>query len=142
MIVRDIMSKNVVTISMDSSALLAAQLLSRNNIGSLPVCSEEGHLRGIVTDRDIITRCVAAECDPSTTPVREIMTRNIARITPDSDISEAARLMSASQIRRLPVVDDDKLVGYVALGDIAKRRLCTMEAARALSEISSNVRRV
>lgn len=66
--VRDLMNPSVVSITPGESVALAARLLSRHNVGSLPVCGEDGHLRGIVTDRDIVTRCVAAEEDPAQTP--------------------------------------------------------------------------
>ena len=120
---------------------LAARLLARHQLGALPVCGEDGGLRGIVTDRDIVTRCVAAETDPHKVPVREIMSRNCAVISPEEDAAEAARLMGAGQVRRLPVLEDGKVVGMVSLGDLAKCRACDMEAAEALSEISENIHR-
>ena len=73
--VRDLMNPGVVSITPGESAALAARLMSRYNIGALPVCGSDGHLRGIVTDRDVVTRCIAAEEDPAQTPVRDIMTR-------------------------------------------------------------------
>ncbi|KAB4601492.1 CBS domain-containing protein, partial [Bacteroides thetaiotaomicron] len=81
--VRDLMSQGVVSITPGESAALAARLLSRHNVGSLPVCGEDGRLRGIVTDRDIVLRCVAAEEDPSKVPVRDIMSRNCAVVSPN-----------------------------------------------------------
>lgn len=100
--VRDLMNPSVVSITPSESASLAARLLSRHNVGSLPVCGEDGGLRGIVTDRDIILRCVAAEEDPLKTQVKDIMTRNCAVVSPDDDAREATRLMAAKQVRRLP----------------------------------------
>ena len=134
--VRDLMNPSVVSIAPGESAALAARLLSRHNIGSLPVCGEEGGLRGIVTDRDIVTRCVAAEEDPAQVKVRDIMTRNCAVVSPDDDAREATRLMAARQVRRLPVLEGGKVVGMVSLGDLAKCRQFDMEASKALSEIS------
>ena len=81
--VRDLMNPSVVSITPGESASLAARLLSRHNLGSLPVCGEDGGLRGIVTDRDIVLRCVAAEEDPAQTPVKDIMSRNCAVVSPD-----------------------------------------------------------
>ena len=101
--VSDLMTKNVVSISPDESTSLAARLLYRHNIGSLPVCSSDGKLRGILTDRDIVLRCVAAENDPEHTPVREIMSRAPISTSPDDDVRQAAEMMAAHQIRRLPV---------------------------------------
>lgn len=92
--VRDLMNPSVVSITPGESASLAARLLSRHNVGSLPVCGEDGGLRGIVTDRDIILRCVAAEEDPLKTQVKDIMTRNCAVVSPDDDAREATRIMA------------------------------------------------
>ena len=130
--VRELMNQSVVSITPGESASLAARLLARHQLGALPVCGE---------DRDIVTRCVAAETDPHKVPVREIMSRNCAVISPEEDAAEAARLMGAGQVRRLPVLEDGKVVGMVSLGDLAKCRACDMEAAEALSEISENIHR-
>ncbi|NMA24231.1 MAG: CBS domain-containing protein [Clostridiales bacterium] len=141
MLVSELMTDNVISISPDEPASLAARLLYRHNIGSVPVCTEDGRLRGIVTDRDIVLRCVAAENDPETTPVREIMSRGLVTVSPTDDVREAARKMAQSQVRRLPVVDSGRLVGMLSLGDMAKTHSFDMEASKALSEISSNVRK-
>jgi CBS domain-containing protein len=141
--VSDLMNSNVVSITPDEPAVLAARLLSRHNIGSLPVCSLDGKLRGMVTDRDIVLRCVATESDPQTTRVREIMSRGIVSVTPDDDVREAAHRMAHEQVRRLPVVNAaGSVVGMLSLGDMAKSRAMEMEAANALSEISVNVKKV
>jgi len=140
MLISDIMSPNVVTVSPDEPASLAARLFYRHNIGSVPVCTQDGKLRGIVTDRDIVLRCVAAENDPQTTPVRDIMSKNVVSVSPGEDVRQATRLMASEQVRRLPVVSDGKVVGMVALGDMAKTNSYDMEASKALSEISENVK--
>ena len=129
--VRDLMNPSVVSITPSESASLAARLLSRHNVGSLPVCGEDGGLRGIVTDRDIILRCVAAEEDPLKTQVKDIMTRNCAVVSPDDDAREATRLMAAK---------GGKVVGMVSLGDLAQCRQFDMEASKALCEISDQVK--
>lgn len=141
MLVKELMSKNPVTISQEESATTAARLLSRHNLGSLPVCSADGRLRGIITDRDIVLRCVASENDPDVTPVREIMSRGIISVAPEDDVRSAAQLMAGRQIRRLPVVEKGRVVGMLSLGDMAKSDRFDMECAKALSEISSNIRR-
>ena len=137
--VRDLMNASVVSVEPTSSAALAARLISRHNVGSLPVCSEGKRLRGMITDRDIVLRCVAAEEDPAQTMVRDIMTRNCATVAPGDDCREASRVMSVQQVRRLPVVEDGKVVGMISLGDLARSHRYDMEAAQALSEISENV---
>lgn len=139
--VRDLMNPGVVSIAPGESAALAARLMSRYNVGSLPVCSEDGHLRGIVTDRDVVTRCIAAEEDPAQTPVRDIMTRNCVVVSPEDDPRDATRLMAMQQVRRLPVMDHGKLVGMVSLGDLATSHAFEMEASKALCEISERVKK-
>ena len=141
MLISDMMSPNVVFITPEESAALAARLLYRHNIGALPVCGDDGKLRGIVTDRDIVLRCVAAENDPATTPVKEIMSKGVASVSPNDDVRVATRIMASEQVRRLPVLSDGKVVGMVSLGDLAKTRAYDMEASKALSEISTNVKR-
>ena len=140
--VRDLMSQGVVSITPGESAALAARLLSRHNVGSLPVCGEDGRLRGIVTDRDIVLRCVAAEEDPSKVPVRDIMSRNCAVVSPNDDAREASRMMAAAQVRRLPVTEEGKVVGMVSLGDLAVSQAYNMEASKALADISDNVKKL
>ena len=139
MFVKDLMSPSVITIEPGASAALAARMISRHNVGVLPVCSADRKLRGMVTDRDIVLRCVATEEDPAQTPVRDIMTRRCAYVSPGEDCEAAARLMSERQVRRLPVVENGKLVGMISLGDLARSRRYDMEAAQALSEITENV---
>ena len=137
--VKDLMNPSVITIEPGSSAALAARLISRHNVGALPVCGEDRRLRGVVTDRDIVLRCIAAEEDPAQTPVRDIMTRSCTTVSPQDDCREATRLMSLHQVRRLPVVENGKLVGVISLGDVARSGRFDMEAAQALCEISENI---
>lgn len=137
--VEELMTKQVVSITPEESAALAARLLARHRLGALPVCDYDGTLRGIVTDRDIIVRCVAADQDPKRVPVRDIMSREVETVSPKEEVHQAAERMAHCQIRRLPVVEEGRVLGVVSLGDLAVRRKCEMEAAQALGEISSNV---
>ena len=139
MLVNELMNPNVISVEPSSSASTAARLISRHNVGALPVCGEDRRLRGVVTDRDIVLRCIAAEEDPAQTPVRDIMTRSCVTVSPGDDCREASRLMAAQQVRRLPVVEGGKVVGMISLGDLAKCRSYDMEAAQALCEISENI---
>lgn len=141
MTIQELMNPNVVSIEPTSSAALASRLLSRHNIGVLPVCTADRRLRGMVTDRDIVLRCVAAEEDPAQTAVKDIMTRRPAAVTPRTDCRAAAQLMSRHQVRRLPVVEGETLVGIVSLGDMARCQRLDLEAAQVLSEISENILR-
>lgn len=140
--VRDVMNRDLVTIDPAESAALAARLLARHNVGSLPVCGENGRLQGIVTDRDIILRCVAPEEDPARVPVRHIMTRHPKALSPGDDVRQAAQVMAIQQVRRLPVVESGRLVGVVSLGDLAQCGKYEMEISKALTDISENVKRL
>lgn len=139
--IRDLMNKSVVSITPDESAALAARLLSRHDLGALPVCDNSGQLCGIVTDRDIVLRCIAAGEDPVRVPVRDIMSIAPITVSPEQSITEAAHRMSHSQIRRLPVVEGDSVVGMVSLGDLARSRKWESEAAQTLGDVCAGIRR-
>ncbi len=141
MLVREVMGPCVVAIHPGESAALAARLLARHNVGALPVCAGDGQLRGVVTDRDLVLRCLAAEEDPRQVPVGRIMTRHPAQVAPGDDVRLAAQAMARHQVRRLPVVEAGRVVGMVSLGDLARCGRYEMEISRALTEISGNVRR-
>ncbi len=136
---REIMTGQVVRINPEESVAVAARTLAHYNIGILPVCGGDGRVCGLVTDRDLVTRCVASGRNPAATPVREVMTRNIVSARPDMDVGAAAQLMGREQIRRLPIVENGKLCGMVSLGDLANREQSAVEAGGALSEISNNL---
>ncbi len=132
--VSDLMSRNVISAAPGCTALEASRLLRQHNIGALPVVDEAGRLQGIVTDRDIVTRCVAAQANPATTPLSAVMTREAVTAAPGDDIRDAAQCMADKQVRRLPVMEDSRLVGMLSLGDISG--VNRGEAAQALEEIS------
>ena len=137
----EIMSDKVVSIDQNEPVSAAAKLLKQCNVGALPVCDGQKRLRGILTDRDIVTRCVAAGADPKELRISEIMSRGVVTASPLDEVDHAAKLMSGDQVRRLPVVSDGRLVGVLSLCDMARDVNCDMEASAALSEISSNFRR-
>ena len=136
---REIMAHPVVRIHPEESVAVAARTLARYNIGALPVCGGDGRICGVVTDRDLVTRCIAAGRQPAATAVREIMTRQVVSARPDMDTATAAYLMGKQQIRRLPVVENGRLCGMVSLADLANREESAYDATDALTEISSNV---
>ena len=138
--VSDIMSDRVVTIDRREPVIAAARLLKRMNLGALPVTDRSGRLRGMLTDRDIVLRCVASGADARELRVADIMTRGVVTAEPETEVAEAARTMGGGQVRRLPVVEGGKLVGMLSLADMARK--CDMEAAAALAEISTNIRRL
>lgn len=136
--VKDIMNPSVISVKPDDTAADAARLIARHNVGSLPVCGEDGGLRGIVTDRDIVLRCVATQEDPTKTKVSALMSRNCATVSPQDDARAAAQMMAQSQVRRLPVLENDKVVGILSLGDLSTNHTCDMETAQALCRISND----
>ena len=136
---RELMTKQVIRIHPDETVSVAARLLEHNNIGAIPVCGVDGRLCGMLTDRDIVTRCLASGKSPQNTAVREIMTGKVYVARPDMEVSLATCLMGREQIRRLPVMENGKLCGMVSLGDLARREESIMEAGDALTEISSNL---
>ena len=137
--VKDVMTKSVVSIHPDESVAVAARTMAHYNIGSLPVCGSDGRLCGVVTDRDLVTRCLASQRTPEKTKVEDIMTGRVISAGPDMKVCVAAHLMGREQVRRLPVVEGGKLCGMVSLGDLASREESCIDAADALSDISSNV---
>jgi len=141
MTVRELMSTKVISIDQNEPVSAAAKLLKRCNIGALHVCDRENRLRGIITDRDIVVRCVAADLEPGETKISEIMSRGIVTAGPADDVSAAVQLMGSDQVRRLPVLEEGRIVGMVTLCDLARSVGCDMEAGAALSEISANFRR-
>ncbi len=139
--ISEIMTEHVISINEDEPVIAAARLMKQHNIGSLPVRDGKNKLKGIVTDRDIVLRCVAGNINPQEVRIGEVMSRSLITASPFEDTEKVAERMGMSQIRRLPVTEDGILVGIVALGDIAKKDEFKMEASEALSEISANFRR-
>ena len=138
--IRYLMTPSPITISPEETVAVASRTLAHYNIGMLPVCSSDGRLRGVLTDRDIVTRCLAGSKDPNRTPVRDIMTHQLHTASPNMDHSAAAHLMGSQQIRRLPIVEDGKLCGMLSLGDIATNEDTAIDAADTLTAIASNIR--
>ena len=137
--VKDIMTNKVIPISATETVAVAARFLARHNIGALPVCDGAGKICGMVTDRDLVIRCLAAGKDPAVTPVRQVMTGRVLSVRPDMEASVAAHLMGSEQIRRLPVTENGKLCGMLSLGDLACREENVMDSADALGDITANI---
>ena len=138
--VRECMNSHVISIAPEESVAVAARIMSRHNIGALPVRAIDGSLCGIVTDRDMVVRCMALERSPAQTPVSRVMTDRVATVSPTTSLTQAAACMAKEQVRRLPVVEGRRLVGMVTLGDLSHRDDYAMDAAEALSEITANVK--
>jgi CBS domain-containing protein/uncharacterized membrane protein YuzA (DUF378 family) len=116
--VREVMSAEPATVAPSTSVADAAKLLKQHDVGSLPVV-EAGRLTGIVTDRDIILRVVADERDPAAVTVADVASSKPTTVRPDQQLDDALRLMAKQQVRRLPVVENDRLVGILAQADVA-----------------------
>ena len=137
--VKQLMSGNVIRIHPEECVAVAARQLAHHNIGALPVCGNDGRLLGMVTDRDLVIRCLASNRSPEKTRVRDVMTGAVVAASPDMDASVAANLMGHRQVRRLPVVEQGKLCGMISLSDLANREETTFDAVDALATISNNV---
>lgn len=137
--VRDVMTKQVVRIGSEEPVEVAARALTYYNVGVLPVCGMDGRLCGVVTDRDLVTRCMASGRGAATTKVRDVMTGQVISAGPDMDLGVAAHLMGRQQVRRLPVVENGRLCGMVTLADLAATEQGVLEASDALAEITAKV---
>lgn len=128
------MTKNVETCSLLDNVFEVAVKMKEWNVGVVPIVDND-KLVGMITDRDIVLRCIA-EKHPASSKVEDIMSSHLITVGPETTTQEAVRLMAKHQIRRLPVVEGNKLVGIVALGDFAIRELTDDQAKTALTEIS------
>ena len=135
---RKIMSGKVSTATTDSSVQDAAVLMREGDIGILPIVDSGGKLLGLLTDRDIVVRAVAAGMDITSVKVGEIMSRELHTAQPDDFVFEVIRMMGEKQVRRVPIVDaEGRLEGIISLADIALEMEDEREVAEALEEISS-----
>jgi CBS domain-containing protein len=122
MAIKDVMSRDVCVVGPDDPIQQAATRMAEEDVGFIPVCDGE-RLVGVITDRDLAIRAVAGGADPATTKVRELMTEDVTWCYEDQDVAKTAELMKRNDIRRIIVVDRDKrLVGVVALGDLARQQ--------------------
>lgn len=137
--VRDIMTARAIRVGPEEPAAVAARMLARYNVGALPVCREDGVICGMITDRDIVLRCVAGGRDPEKVPVRHVMTRKIVTVHSDMDVKDAAERMAREQVRRLPVEENGRLTGMLTLGDIVNAPQYAMEAAQVLGQICTGI---
>ncbi|KNY30385.1 CBS domain-containing protein [Pseudobacteroides cellulosolvens] len=133
--VKEIMTKNIAYLNPMSTVVEAAQLMQKHNVGAIPVCDQSGVI-GLVTDRDIVVRNIAHGKSPNDTPVKDVMTSQVTTISPETDVDDATKIMSQNQVRRLPVVENNMLVGILSLGDMAADSRFDTEASKALAEIS------
>ena len=134
MLVKDLMSTTVTCVRPETSIEQVAKQMKQENIGSVPVCNDRGEALGIITDRDIVVRSVSNADNQKS--AKDIMTKNLVSADPNMDTHEAALLMAKYQVRRLPVLENNKIVGMLAMADIARKQIYVDEAGDALSAIS------
>jgi signal-transduction protein with cAMP-binding, CBS, and nucleotidyltransferase domain len=115
----DLMTKKVVTIDKDTSVQVAARTMNDKNIGCLVTTDQDG-VAGILTERDMLSRVVEMGRNPKTTKVSEVMTRNIVFGNPNMELVEATRLMFQNRIKKLPIIEENGLVGLLTLTDVAR----------------------
>jgi CBS domain-containing protein len=137
--VRDVMTSEVVTARADTTLEEIATMMKAGDTGAIPVV-EENELLGLITDRDIVIRCVAEGHDPSDVTAEDILSENLEVVDPDTNVEEALDLMARHQIRRLPVVDNGELVGMVSLGDMAVKRSGKKDTGETLKDVSKGVK--
>jgi CBS domain-containing protein len=117
--IKEIMTRDLRACEPNATVAEAAKVMAQEDVGPVPIV-EDGRLVGIVTDRDIVVRVVAEGRDPNATTVTEIASTELVTVSPDDDLDEALNLLAERQVRRLPVVEGDRLVGIVAQADIAR----------------------
>jgi CBS domain-containing protein len=130
--VRDIMTSAPVTVEPQASVVAVAQMMRDENVGAVLV-TEEDHLRGLVSDRDLVVRALAQGTDPQQTTVANACSDDLVTVSPDEDVDRAIELMREHSVRRLPVVEGDQPIGIISLGDMAIER----DPHSALGDISA-----
>lgn len=136
MLIKDIMSKDIVSLNSEDSVEKASQMMRQFDVGAIPVCDNSKQLVGIITDRDIALNSVAAGANANEQKICDFMTSNPVTGDPNMDIHDAVRKMSRNQIRRLPIVENNTLVGIISLGDISVEPTLQDNAEAALKNIS------
>ena len=137
-LVRHVMTPAPKSLSPQRTVSDAAGLMEQYDVGVIPLADESGRLVGVVTDRDLVLRVLAKQRDPREVTLGDIATTNLVTVTPDTNITEARDLMAEHKIRRLPVVKEDRLVGILALGDIAVADASKRAVGDVLGEISES----
>lgn len=136
--VKDIMTKQVVTVTPEENVFQVAVKMKEHDTGFIPVVEQGDRLIGVITDRDLVIRGIA-EKHPGSTAVEKVMTRGVKSVSANTLVDDAADLMAEYQVRRLPVTDRERLIGIISLGDLAVRNNFADEAGEALSEISHHL---
>lgn len=134
--VRECMSLDICSCMPSDTVTDVAKKMNEYHVGSIPVCDESKNVVGIITDRDITLRCVANGKDAASTPTSEVMTTSVCCCRSDTDMQDATKLMSDMQVRRIPVLENDRLVGMLTLGDLANSKNVS---AKEVSDTVENI---
>lgn len=119
-VVREFMTTDARCITENQSLVDAARMMMDLDCGSLPICGDDGRLKGMITDRDIVLKCVAEGRNPADMMARDLATGKPYWIDADANVDEAIDMMERHQVRRLPVISDHRMVGIISQGDIAR----------------------
>ena len=133
---RDLMTEGAECVRTSDTLVTAAQRMRELDVGAMPICGEDERLAGMITDRDIVVKCVADGGDPKSTEVGSLAEGKPVTIGADDDIKEALRTMTKYDVRRLPVIDGDRLVGMLSQADIARSEPDL--AGQMVSDLSSS----
>lgn len=136
-LVREAMTVNPRTVSLNDSVVEAAHIMEQEDVGSVPVVDTDNVLVGMITDRDITLRVVAAGKDPLSTAAGEVATRQVSPAYPDESLDEALEQMAHRQVRRLPVIEDDRVVGILAQADVV-HEMKDKKIGQLIEEISES----
>lgn len=136
MLVKDLMSKDLVLADTNDTVFDVVKLMRHHNIGAVPVVAHGDQVLGMVTDRDIVLNMAKEEFDPYKTFASSIMSDKVYSVKPDAEVHFALDLMKKQQIRRLPVIENERLIGMLSIGDIAASDKFNMEVSETLTEIS------
>jgi len=134
--VNECMCKDVTYVKPEDTLCTVAKLMSEKHVGCLPVCGNENQVVGLVTDRDVLLRSIACDKDCTQTKVSEIMTTNVCCCNSDAELSEAQQMMSQWQVRRIPVVENSKLVGIITMGDLVNNQnIASQDVSKTITHI-------
>ncbi|MDT0183002.1 CBS domain-containing protein [Microbacterium sp. ARD31] len=134
---REVMTRDVTCIKEGDTLVEAARLLRQLDVGALPICGSDDKLKGMLTDRDIVVKCIADGGDPSTVTAGDLAEGKPVTIGADDDIRDALTMMQEHQVRRLPVIDGHRLVGIISQADVALSMSPT-ETGETVAEISED----
>lgn len=134
--VKECMCNQVACVKPETTIKDVSKIMKDKHVGCIPVCDNNNQLVGLVTDRDLILRGIAVDKDINQTAISEVMTTKVFNISPEADVAEASKLMCECQVRRLPVIENNAIVGIITLGDLAnKEDIETTEVGNTVENI-------